>query len=105
MPHFTPKERRAHYNQIGYGGAAVKADSRFTEEEQRAYARGQADARNEAAMAYMLGKNSPLSDAEKAQLKQENKELRRAMPERREEIKTARRARADKRAKAAKGGK
>lgn len=78
MPIYTPKERRAHYNNIAYGNAAVKADSKFSEAEQRAYAKGQADARNEQAKSAMLGKNSPLSDAEKAQLRQEDSAIRQA---------------------------
>lgn len=94
MPIFTPKERRAHYNQVGYSNAPVKANSQFAESEQRAYARGQADARNEQAVAYLLGKNSPLTEKEKQQFKAERKEMRTATPERRAEIKAARQSRA-----------
>ena len=95
MPVFTPKERRAHYNNVGYHDAPVKANSKFSEAEQRSYARGQADARNEQVTSYLLGKNSPLTDKEKAQIKAENREMRNT-PERRAEIKAARQARAEK---------
>lgn len=93
MPVFTPKERRAHANAVGYGNAPVKPDSRFSEEQQRAYNRGVADTLNDQTMRFLLGKNSPLSEAEKQQIKAENKEMRSATPERREEIKQARQAR------------
>ncbi len=96
MPVFTPKERRAHYNNVGYHDAPVKANSKFSEAEQRSYARGQADARNEQVTSYLLGKNSPLTDKEKAPIKAENREMRKATPERRAEIKAARQARAEK---------
>ena len=78
MPIFTPKERRAHYAGVANGTVAVKPNSKFSEEEQRAYAKGQTDARNEQAVAVMLGKNSPLSEAEKMQLKEENRAIREA---------------------------
>lgn len=45
----TQKEKRIHYTQVANGEKAVKQDSKFSEAEQRAYARGQRDARNEAA--------------------------------------------------------
>ncbi len=105
MPVFTPKERRAHYNNVGYKNAPVKANSQFSESEQRAYARGQADARNEQAVSFLLGKNSPLSEKEKQQFKAERKEMRTATPERRAEISAARQARAVKNKTSGKRGK
>lgn len=44
---FTLNEKLEHYSNVASGEKAVKADSKFTEAEQRAYARGQRDARNE----------------------------------------------------------
>ena len=97
MPIFSAKERRAHYNGVGYGNAPVKKDSQYPEEIQRAYARGQADALNRQAMAAVLGKNSKLSDEEKATIRQENKEMRAAAragdTKRLEQIKSTRRKR------------
>ncbi len=78
MPIYTPKERRAHYNAVAYGNAAVKADSKYSESEQRAYAKGQADARNEQAKVYVLGKYSSLSAAEKEKIRQEDRVIRQA---------------------------
>ena len=93
MPVFTPKERREHANAVGYRDAPVKADSKYTEEEQRAYNRGVADVLNDQAMRYVLGKNSPLSEAEKTQIKAENKAMRKATPIERAKIKAERQAR------------
>lgn len=45
----TQKEKRIHYTQVANGTKPVKSDSKFSEAEQRAYARGQRDARNESA--------------------------------------------------------
>lgn len=93
MPIFTPKERREHANAVGYRDAPVKAGSKYTEEEQRAYNRGVADVLNDQAMRYVLGKNSPLSEAEKTQIKAENKAMRKATPIERAKIKAERQAR------------
>lgn len=69
MAKFTAKERREHATAVGYHGAPVKADSQFSEEQQRAYNRGVADTLNRQTIGYLLGKNSPLSEAEKAQMR------------------------------------
>lgn len=45
----TQKEKRIHYTQVANGTKAVKQGSKYSEAEQRAYARGQRDARNESA--------------------------------------------------------
>ena len=45
----SQKEKRIHYSQVASGVKAVKSNSKFSEAEQRAYARGQRDARNESA--------------------------------------------------------
>lgn len=45
----SQKEKRIHYTQVANGTKPVKQDSKFSEAEQRAYARGQRDARNESA--------------------------------------------------------
>ncbi len=93
MPIFTPKERREHANAVGYHDAPVKPDSKYTEEEQRAYNRGVADVLNDQAMRHVLGKNSPLSAEEKAQIKAENKAMRKATPIERAKIKAEGQAR------------
>lgn len=73
MPIFTPKERRAHYTAVASGAKPVKANSQFSEEVQRAYARGQRDALNEGSIAFVLGKHSNLSEAEKAKIRADRK--------------------------------
>lgn len=51
MPFFrrSQKEKRIHYTQVAKGEKPVKENSKFTAEQQIAYAQGQRDARNEAA--------------------------------------------------------
>ncbi len=44
---FSLKEKLAHYTAVAKGEKPTKAKSKFTEAEQKAYARGQRDARNE----------------------------------------------------------
>ena len=44
---FSLKEKLAHYTAVAKGTKPTKAKSKFTEAEQKAYARGQRDARNE----------------------------------------------------------
>ena len=44
---FSLKEKLAHYTAVAKGEKAVKKDSKYSEAEQQAYARGQRDARNE----------------------------------------------------------
>ena len=78
MPIFTWKEKRKHYTDVANGTKPVKANSKFTPEEQRAYARGQRDAMNDAAVGHMLGKNSTLSEAEKLSFKEKRKAARQA---------------------------
>jgi hypothetical protein len=43
------REKRVHYSAVAAGEKPVKEGSKFSEAEQRAYARGQRDARNESA--------------------------------------------------------
>lgn len=47
MALFSQKEKRIHYSQVADGSKAVKSGSKYSDTEQRAYARGQRDARNE----------------------------------------------------------
>lgn len=47
MALFSQKEKRIHYSQVADGSKAVKSGSKYSDAEQRAYARGQRDARNE----------------------------------------------------------
>ena len=44
---FSLKEKLAHYTAVAKGEKATKADSKYSDAEQKAYARGQRDARNE----------------------------------------------------------
>ncbi len=83
MPIFTNKEKRKHYTNVANGTKAVKANSKYSEAEQRAYARGQRDARNDQMIGHMLGKNSTLSEAEKQSFKDKRKAKRQAWLEKR----------------------
>lgn len=83
MPIFSWKEKRKHYTAVANGTKPVKANSKFTPEEQRAYARGQRDAMNDQAVGFVLGKNSKLSAAEKQALKDKRKAERKAWRDRR----------------------
>lgn len=44
---YSLKEKLLHYTDVARGEKSVKETSKFSENEQRAYARGQRDARNE----------------------------------------------------------
>ena len=56
---FSPKEKLDHYTKIANGQKKVKGDSKFTEAEQIAYARGQRDARNEGIRQYAYKNSTP----------------------------------------------
>ena len=60
FPKRTQKEKRVHYTQVANGTKAVKANSKFSEAEQRAYARGQRDARNESARICKYKNSTPI---------------------------------------------
>lgn len=75
MPIFTQKEKRAHYTAVANGEKPVKADSKFTPAEQRAYARGQRDALNESARITAF-KNS--TEAEREAYKEKKRKEREA---------------------------
>lgn len=62
---FTSKEKRLHYS--------AKAKDKSLTDEQRAYAKGQRDARNDYTFGFLLGKNSPLDDAAKKEIKANRK--------------------------------
>jgi len=61
------KEKRQHYSDVASGKAPVKKDSKFSAAEQKAYARGQRDARNEEARAFAAKNATPLQRAEYAE--------------------------------------
>lgn len=65
----TQREKRIHYSQVAKGEKPVKADSKFSEAEQRAYARGQRDARNESARICKYKNSTPLERAAYAERK------------------------------------
>ena len=56
---FSQKEKRAHYNAVAKGEKPVKDPSKFPPQSQKDYARGQADARNEAAAIFMSRNATP----------------------------------------------
>lgn len=74
MPLFSSKEKRQHYTDIANGTKPVKSDSKFSEAEQRAYARGQRDARNENARIF-ASKNSTPEQKESYRLKKARQRL------------------------------
>lgn len=59
MPRFSLKEKRKHYTDVASGKKLVKLNSKFTPEEQQAYARGQRDALNESARIFKWKISSP----------------------------------------------
>ncbi len=59
----TQKEKRIHYSQVANGEKPVKQNSKFSEAEQIAYAKGQRDARNESAIICAI-KNSTFEERE-----------------------------------------
>lgn len=65
---FSQKDKRKHYTDVANGTAPTKPDSKFTEAEQRAYARGQRDARNENARIF-ASKNATPEQKESWRLK------------------------------------
>jgi len=60
---FSQKEKRAHFNAVARKEKAVKTPSKYSEQSQIDYARGQANARNEAAAIYRH-RNSTLEQRE-----------------------------------------
>lgn len=54
---FNLKQKLRHYTDVAKGVKPVKATSKFSEAEQKAYARGQRDARNESKRIYAYYKN------------------------------------------------
>lgn len=75
---FSTKEKRAHYTGVANGTIPTKKDSKYSDAEQRAYARGQRDALNDQVVGYVLGKNSNLSAAEKQAFKEKRRADRKA---------------------------
>ncbi len=78
---FTTKQKREHYTGVANGTIPTKKDSKYTDAEQRAYARGQRDALNDQAVGHILGKNSKLSAEEKQAFKDKRKAERKAWRE------------------------
>ncbi|MDE7107980.1 MAG: hypothetical protein K2O39_06615 [Clostridiales bacterium] len=68
MARFSLKDKRKHYTDVANGTTPTKADSKFSEAEQRAYARGQRDARNENARIF-ASKNATPEQKESWRLK------------------------------------
>ena len=85
---FTPKEKKQHYTDVANGTKPPKGNSTVSAQSQIDYARGQRDARNEMAINYLLGKNSPLSAEEKGALKgklrAKNQEFKKTLAEKKD---------------------
>lgn len=56
---FTPLERRAHYKAVATGEIAPKSDSKFSAEEQKAYAQGIVDEDNRQRRVYAYKNATP----------------------------------------------
>lgn len=56
---FSQKEKLEHYTGICNGEIPTKSDSKFTDIEQKAYARGQRDARNEQRRIFAAKNSTP----------------------------------------------
>jgi hypothetical protein len=56
---FSLKEKLAHFTAVAKGEKATKSGSKFSDAEQRAYARGQRDARNESHVIHALKNSTP----------------------------------------------
>ena len=52
-------EKLKHYSAVAKGEKSVKSNSKFSEAEQRAYARGQRDARNESNRIFAMKNATP----------------------------------------------
>lgn len=67
---FSFKQKLQHYSAVADGSKSAKKESKFSQLEQRAYARGQRDARNESRRAFAFkNASSEQRDAYKAQRK------------------------------------
>ncbi len=73
---FGQKEKLAHYTAVANGDKPTKAESKFSQKEQQAYARGQRDARNEANRIYAYKNSSELERQAYAERKKEERALR-----------------------------
>ena len=89
MPRFSLKEKRKHYTEVANGTKPTKANSKFNEAEQRAYARGQRDALNESAR---ITKNS--TPEERAAYKAQKRIEREAYKAQKEQEEHAKRTKA-----------
>ncbi len=89
MPRFSLKEKRAHYTAVASGKKPVKATSKFTEAEQRAYARGQRDALNESARITKWKNSTP---EERAAYKERKRQERAAYKAQKANAKAAKKA-------------
>jgi len=69
---FTQQEKRRHYGEVSRGEKPVKTPSKFEPQRQRDYAKGQVDARDEAASIYGRT-NFPDKEARKAYIEEKNK--------------------------------
>lgn len=74
MPRFSLREKRRHYTDVASGKKDVKKDSKFSPEEQRAYARGQRDALNEAARITKWKNSTPEENAAYKERKRKERE-------------------------------
>ena len=70
---FTRQEQREHYRGVANGTIPTKKDSKYSEAEQRAYARGKVDEMDRQAANWVRNNGTP---EQKAGLAQKNKEFR-----------------------------
>ena len=57
---FSLKEKLAHYTAVAKGEKVTKQDSKYSSAEQKAYARGQCDARNESRRVWKWKNSTPM---------------------------------------------
>lgn len=74
MPRFSQKEKRQHYTDVASGKIPTKASSKYSDEVQRAYARGQRDALNEAARITKWKNSTPEENAAYKEQKRKERE-------------------------------
>ena len=73
MRFFSFKSKLDHYSSVAKGQKEIKANSKYSEAEQRSYARGQMDARNESKRLFAFSKATPEQRAAYKEQRKANK--------------------------------
>jgi len=92
---FSQREKRKHYSDVAKGKKPTKKDSKFSKQEQIAYAKGQANARNESAGLFKWWKNRKTKKANtvsKNSVRKKPASVHRTRPEISEKFTTSKRA-------------